>query len=124
MTVTVYATTRCPQCHATQRQLDRMGVNYSVVNVDDDSTALSRLRELGYQQVPVVVTNECTWTGYRPDLLKQLGERSQLSECNQPKQSDHSSYESQQSQTQITGAHQSIGVNQSTDEHVLVGVFA
>ena len=124
MTVTVYATTHCPQCHATQRQLDRMGVNYSVINVDDDSAALSRLRELGYRQVPVVVTNECTWTGYRPDLLKQLGERSQRSECNQQKQSEHSSHECEQSQAQMTSAHRINDVNQSADEQVLIGVVA
>lgn len=73
MTVTVYATSRCPQCHATRRQLDRMGIEYETVNVDADADALSRLRDLGYRQAPVVVAGDRTWTGYRPDLLKQLG---------------------------------------------------
>lgn len=75
MTVTVYSTPRCPQCNATKRQLDRMGVAYREIDVSSDPEALAMLHAAGYRQAPVVVADGQAWTGYRPDLLRELGAR-------------------------------------------------
>ena len=48
MTVIVYSTPRCPQCNATKRQLDRMGVPYRQIDVTVDTEASAMLRAAGY----------------------------------------------------------------------------
>lgn len=75
MTVIVYSTSRCPQCNATKRQLDRMGVPYRQIDVTVDTEASAMLRAAGYRQAPVVMDGDRVWTGYRPDLLRTLAER-------------------------------------------------
>lgn len=76
MRVTVYTKPACMQCNATRRALDSRGVPYEVVDLAADPAALDRVKELGYLQAPVVVTDTCHWSGYRPDLISRLwGER-------------------------------------------------
>lgn len=74
LSITVYSKPRCPQCVATQRKLNGMGVPYESVDV---SEALSFIRSLGYMQAPVVVVRDAKgaivkhWSGFRPDLIKK-----------------------------------------------------
>lgn len=72
MTVTVYSKPSCVQCNATMRELDKKGVNYSVIDVTEDQAAYDHVIELGAQQVPVVETEAEHWTGYRPDKISGL----------------------------------------------------
>lgn len=74
--ITVFSRQRCVQCTATYRALDKSGLPYRVVDVDDDAGALSDVRAMGYQQVPVVVAGTQHWSGFRPDLIKAAAERS------------------------------------------------
>lgn len=75
-TVTVYSKPRCVQCDMTRKQLDRLGVEYTTVDVTDNPTALEFITEdLGYSQAPVVVVDQDPqnhWSGFRPDRLKAL----------------------------------------------------
>lgn len=72
MAVTVYTKPACVQCNATYRALDKKGIFYNTVDLTLDEGALERLRALGYQQAPVVVTDEDHWTGFRPDKIEEL----------------------------------------------------
>jgi glutaredoxin-like protein NrdH len=74
MTVTVYTKPACVQCNATYRALDKRGITYQSVDISQDPEALERLRGLGYQQAPVVVTDEDSWSGFRPDKIAELAE--------------------------------------------------
>lgn len=55
MTITVYSKPACVQCTATYRALDRLGVDYDIVDISQDAEALDRVRSLGYMQAPVVI---------------------------------------------------------------------
>lgn len=74
MGITVYSKPRCPQCVATCRKLDGLGVAYESVDV---SEGLLFIRGLGYSQAPVVVVKDDRgvivkhWSGFRPDLIKK-----------------------------------------------------
>lgn len=74
LSITVYSKPRCPQCVATQRKLDGLGVAYESV---DASEALSFIQGLGYSQAPVVVVRDGEgavvrhWSGFRPDMIKR-----------------------------------------------------
>ena len=72
MTITVYSKPSCVQCTATYRALDKLGLDYEVVDLAEDEAALQDLLSRGYQQVPVVQADGEFWTGFRPDRIKAL----------------------------------------------------
>ena len=58
----------------TAREMDRLGIAYSVVDLDADvdGVHLVFLQSLGYRSAPVVVTTRDNWSGFRPDKIKGL----------------------------------------------------
>ncbi|MGO6819576.1 glutaredoxin-like protein NrdH [Rhizobium leguminosarum] len=72
MIITVYSKPACVQCTATYRALDRLGVDYDIVDISQDAEALDRVRSLGYMQAPVVIAGEQHWAGFRPDMISAL----------------------------------------------------
>lgn len=70
--VTVYSKNNCQQCKITKRKLHSMGIDYHEYNVDEDPKALDYLLERGLRSLPVVVTEDDTWTGLRMDKLNNL----------------------------------------------------
>ncbi|MGO3741409.1 glutaredoxin-like protein NrdH [Kerstersia sp.] len=72
MIVTVYSKPACVQCVATYRALDKQGISYQVVDLTEDANALQTVRDLGYQQAPVVVAGADHWSGFRPDKISAL----------------------------------------------------
>jgi glutaredoxin-like protein NrdH len=75
MTVTVYTKPSCVQCNATYRALDSKGIEYEILDLSQDETALAAVKELGYLQAPVVITDEDHWSGFRPDKIDELAGR-------------------------------------------------
>lgn len=75
MTVTVYTKPSCVQCTATYRALDSKGVEYEVIDLTEDENALETVKQLGYQQAPVVITDGDHWSGFRPDKIDELVNR-------------------------------------------------
>lgn len=75
MTITVYSKSDCVQCTATYRALDRAQLDFEVVNLEDNPQALETVKELGYQQAPVVITDDEHWSGFRPDKISELSQR-------------------------------------------------
>jgi len=71
-TITVYTTPGCPQCGLTFRALDKANLPYSTVDLSTDDAALTRVKELGYSQAPVVVAGTDHWSGFRPDKISSL----------------------------------------------------
>lgn len=70
--VTVYTKNSCPFCDRTKEFLDELGVEYNVRNIEEDDSNFQEVIDLGYQQVPVVVTDTDSWSGHNPSLLMQL----------------------------------------------------
>ena len=75
MTITVYSKPACVQCNATYRALDKLGAEYTVVDISEDADARDYVMSLGHLQAPVVIVDGEHWSGYRPDRIKALGER-------------------------------------------------
>ena len=72
MTIQVFSKPSCVQCTATYRALDKLGLDYEVVDLAADEAALTEVLAMGYQQVPVVVDGDDHWSGFRPDKIKAL----------------------------------------------------
>lgn len=74
--ITVYSKPACVQCSATYRALDKLGAEYTVVDIGEDDQARELVMGMGHLQAPVVVvtTGDSTtsWAGYRPDRIKAL----------------------------------------------------
>ena len=70
--ITVYSKPNCVQCSATYRALDKKGIEYQKIDVSQDPRSLEFIRSLGYAQVPVVVTGQDHWSGFRPDKIAVL----------------------------------------------------
>lgn len=75
MATTVYTKPSCVQCNATYRALDSKGIEYDIIDLSEDPTALQTVKELGYLQAPVVVTDDEHWSGFRPDKISALAGR-------------------------------------------------
>ena len=70
--VTVYSKPNCPQCTQTKKKLEQKGIAFEVIDISQDKKAAQTVNDLGYRQVPVVVSGEKHWSGVRPDLLSAL----------------------------------------------------
>lgn len=67
----------CFGCNKTKDKLDANGVPYEWVDVEQDAQALAAIKEMGYQQVPVVVTTrpgqpDEVWSGLNPAKIDAL----------------------------------------------------
>lgn len=73
--IAVYSKPACVQCTATKRALDKQGIEYEIFDVSADEKALATVKELGYLQAPVVITDDDHWSGFRPDKISELASR-------------------------------------------------
>ena len=57
MSITMYSTVWCGYCHRLKSQLDREGISYHVVDIEQEPSAASVVEQLngGNQTVPTVV---------------------------------------------------------------------
>ena len=72
MTITVYTKPACVQCNATYKALDKLGLDYAVVDITEEPEARDYVMALGYLQAPVVVAGNEHGSGFRPDRIKAL----------------------------------------------------
>ncbi len=72
MAVTVYTKPSCVQCTATYRALNAKGIEFEIFDVSVDEKALQAVKDLGYLQAPVVITDDEHWSGFRPDKIDEL----------------------------------------------------
>ena len=67
--VTVYTKPNCVQCNMTKKYLDDRGVEYSTVDITQDSDALDKIINQGFKAAPVVNAGSEWWAGFKPDLI-------------------------------------------------------
>lgn len=74
MKVTVYTLPVCVQCNQTKKVMDRDGIEYDTVSLLDVPELAAEFKEAGFLQAPIVVVgnNGRRWSGFRPDLIKEL----------------------------------------------------
>ncbi|WP_312585170.1 glutaredoxin-like protein NrdH [Atlantibacter sp.] len=73
MRITIYNRNDCVQCHATKRAMESRGYTFELINLDNDPQAVEALRAQGFRQLPVVITDSLSWSGFRPDMINRLG---------------------------------------------------
>ena len=71
--IKVYTKPNCHQCNFTKNFITDNGITAEFIDVTKDEKALSEMKELGYNTLPVVYVDEQThWFGFRPDELGKL----------------------------------------------------
>lgn len=72
--VTVYTKPSCPNCDKTKKLLDKFGVEYVTEDLTDDSNydALIIFKARGFMAAPIVVTDQETWSGFKPSKIESL----------------------------------------------------
>ncbi|MCD2099554.1 glutaredoxin family protein [Rhodococcus qingshengii] len=72
MSITVLSQPGCQPCKAVARYLDKREIDYTYVDVTQDADALAKIRDLGYQQTPVVIAGDEHFSGFQPTRLDQI----------------------------------------------------
>lgn len=76
MTVTIFSTSTCQRCSTVKLHLDRRGIAYTEVILNNDRAQAVELRKQGFNEAPVVKVEQdgvVQWSeGYRPDFLDSL----------------------------------------------------
>ncbi|WP_058914400.1 glutaredoxin-like protein NrdH [Entomohabitans teleogrylli] len=72
MRIIIYTRKSCIQCHATKRAMESRGFDYETINLDLDPQAADELRARGFRQLPVVIADQQSWSGFRPDMINRL----------------------------------------------------
>jgi len=73
--ITIYSAEWCAFCHATKDYLDKLGVTYTVKDVDQDAEALREsVEKSGQRGIPVLDINGKIIVGFnRPQIDAALG---------------------------------------------------
>ena len=74
----IFTTPACVQCETTKRYLDRQGVDYEVIDLATNVDAMEEIKEKGFTQAPVVMTDNDMWSGFRLDKLKRFAQDKQV----------------------------------------------
>jgi glutaredoxin-like protein NrdH len=72
--LTVYTTWPCVQCNLTKNMLEREGIEYDTVKLQDVPDLVEKFKAEGLLQAPIVVVGNDgrRWSGFRPDLIEEL----------------------------------------------------
>ena len=63
-----------PQCEATEQELAKLGVRYDTVDLTKNPSTFEQIKNAGFKQIPVVISPNSSWSGHRPDLIRQLAQ--------------------------------------------------
>ena len=70
--VTVYTKNGCAPCMFTKKELNKVGVEFQEVSMDDPEV-LDSLIAKGHSAAPVVETPSGeSWSGFKPDMIRSL----------------------------------------------------
>lgn len=76
MTITLLGKPNCVACVATERELSKKGLDYTKLDVTEDTAAYDRAISLGHMAAPVVIVEETGehWSGFRPERIAALAQ--------------------------------------------------
>lgn len=70
--VLVFSKNNCVQCESTKAKLDDLGVQYTVLNIDEQPEYLDKLLAMGFRSAPVVFAKGEAWAGYKEDKILEV----------------------------------------------------
>jgi glutaredoxin-like protein NrdH len=73
--VIVYTTPGCMACRSVARTLEKKGVIFDTINLEQHPELVEQFREVGLTSAPIVQTEGLTFSGYRPGKIEQLARK-------------------------------------------------
>lgn len=70
--VTIYSKNNCMQCNMTKKELIKLGVTFTEINLDEHPEYIQQVKDLGFTAAPVIQTPTDIWAGFQPAKLKAL----------------------------------------------------
>lgn len=67
--VTIYTKPNCVDCQRTKLAFAEAGIEYEEIDLFTNRDALAKIKELGFRNAPVIITDTDSWSGYRPDKI-------------------------------------------------------
>jgi glutaredoxin-like protein NrdH len=68
----VYTKPSCVQCDMTKRYMDKIGVEYTTVDITQDKEAFDLILGMGFLAAPVVISGNMSWAGFQPEKINLL----------------------------------------------------
>lgn len=68
----IYTRAGCIQCDFTMKYAQRLGIPYETRQLDPESA--KKYKEQGFTSLPIVLAGDETWSGFRPQKIKDWKE--------------------------------------------------
>ena len=72
--ITVYTKPSCVQCDQTKKLLTKNGLEFETIDITQDEAAYEKIIGMGFLAAPVVITDNDSWAGFKPDKINGLVE--------------------------------------------------
>lgn len=72
---TLYVKNNCVQCSMTKKMLDKLGVTYETVNLEETPEALEMILNMGFLSAPVVIASDGnSFAGFQPEKIQAIAD--------------------------------------------------
>lgn len=70
--ITVFSKNNCMQCKMTKKFLEKEGVAFQEINIDEQPEYIEHVKSLGFTAAPVIQVGEMVFSGFQPAKLKEI----------------------------------------------------
>lgn len=70
--ITLYKTPNCVQCMMTAKEFDKLGIEYTTVDLTEHPDKAQEFIALGYSSAPIVTTDKKIWSGFKLEKIRSL----------------------------------------------------
>lgn len=70
--VTIYTKNRCPNCDKSKKLMNRLGIDYEEISIEQTPGALEKIISMGFQAAPVILTEDDSWAGLNEGKIRNL----------------------------------------------------
>lgn len=72
MRIVVWTTQSCVQCRQTKMLMDRLGIRYDEMALEQHPDKVQEFKEKGFLAAPIVETDRKIWSGFRYEKIQSL----------------------------------------------------
>lgn len=70
--VKLYTQPACTDCVKTKKAFKKQGIQYEEIDISKDPSAREMIKSQGFMRAPVVVTENESWSGFKPQKISGI----------------------------------------------------
>ncbi|MGT2775918.1 glutaredoxin-like protein NrdH [Streptococcus hyovaginalis] len=70
--ITIFSKNNCMQCKMTKKFLEKEGVEFVEINIDEQPEQVEYVKSLGFAAAPVIQAGDMVFSGFQPAKLKEI----------------------------------------------------